>query len=177
MKKTAILGAILLLAGGLATAAEFTTSGLPAGQSGSFQGELTPVDITQSTDMTVLSGYGVSCNAGGLAAENNFLRRFFLAADHGIFNQYDVLSVDIGVESTTVLEGTLTCEARIYSIADGAGFTFANMALVNAGPFVLTEADDLVVVNVPSDGSFPDPVTTNLVLDFWVPDGQTSPNV
>jgi hypothetical protein len=177
MRKIAIFGFILLLGAALASAAEFTTSGLAAGQSSNSQVTLTPVDITQSSDLTVLAGYGVACSGGGLSTENHWLRRFQLAVDHSIFNQYDVLSVDLGVESTTLYStGVPNAEARIYSIGHAAGFTFANMTLQGTGVFQLAEADDLVLKNVPVSASFADPVNTDLVLDFWIPDGQVEPN-
>lgn len=178
MKKIAILGIAMLLGAAVAPAAEFTTSGLPAGQSSSSQLTLTPVDITQSADLTVLAGYGIACSGGGLITENHWLRRFKLAVDHGIFNQYDVSSVDIGVESVSIgSSGLPNAEARIYSVGTGAAFTFANMTLQGTGVFQLTEPDDLVVKSVPVTASFPDPVNVDLVLDFWGPDGQTEPNL
>jgi len=178
MKKIAVFTFALLLGAALASAAEFTTSGLPAGQSSNSQLTLTPVDITQSTDLNVLSGYGIACSGGGLITENHWLRRFQLAVDHGILNQYDVLSVDLGVESTTIYStGLPTVEARIQSIGHAATFTFANMTLQGTGTYQLAEVDDLVVFNVPVSASIADPVNSDLVVDYYAPDGQTEPNV
>jgi hypothetical protein len=178
MRKIALFGFALLLGAALASAAEFTTSGLPAGQSSNSDVTLTPVDITQSSDLNVLSGYGVSCNNGASVTENHFLRRFQLAVDHGILNQYNVLSADVGIEAAYINStGQCNAEARIYSIGHSAGFTFANMTLQGTGVFQLTNADVLVVRNVPVSATIADPVNSDLVLDFWVPDGQTEPNL
>ena len=128
MKRFVLFAVVGLLAVGTAQAAEFIANpNPPTTSSGSPYVPDLP-NITQSVDPNTVAAGSVACTAGGISSDNHFLRRFFLNADHGIVLQYNVTSVDFGIESVNVYVGTTaSIDVSVYSIANGAGFTYAAM--------------------------------------------------
>ena len=129
MKRTVAIVIVALAAVGFAQAADFTTNPNPANPPTGTPYTPDLPNITQSNDpATVEAATGVACTDQVTIADNHFLRRFFLNADHGILVQYNVTSVDFGVESATGTNALVNMD--LYSIANGAAFTFANMTQI-----------------------------------------------
>jgi hypothetical protein len=131
------------------------------------------VVLTQNTDpLTIVALNSVSCNAGGLHADNNYLRRFDLDGEFGITNDLTVDSVDVGIETTTGAGGTQPISIVLHSIANGDAFLIAN--LTEIGRLDTTIADVAAVVqNFVVSSAAIDPATDDLVVDAFTPDGQT----
>src|SRR5690606_41790451 len=62
-----------------------------------------PVVITHSVSQSVIALNSVTCNAGGLPAENSFYRVFDLTNDFGITADFNVTSAEFGVEAVSAL--------------------------------------------------------------------------
>jgi hypothetical protein len=173
MKRIVLIAVVALLAVGTAQAAEFATNpNTPSSPSGSPYVPDLP-NITQSVDpVTITSGNSVACSVGGIASDNHFLRRFFLNADHGITVQYNVTSVDFGIEQVYVYVGTTApIRMNVYAIANGAPFTFASMGSA-LGTVTRNFPDGTagVVENFPVAGSILDPVSQDLVVAMFYDD-------
>ena len=129
MKRTVLIIFAAVLVAGAVQAADFATNPNPAATSSGAPYVPDAPNITQSTDPVNVVAGSVACVSGGISSDNQFLRRFFLNADHGIVVQYNVTSVDFGIESTNVYVGTTApITMTTYSIASGAAFSFANMS-------------------------------------------------
>ena len=172
MKRTVAIVIVALAAVGFAQAADFTTNPNPANPPTGTPYTPDLPNITQSNDpATVEAGTGVSCNDGTAIADNHFLRRFFLNADHGILVQYNVTSVDFGLES--VAGTNAVAQVDVYSIANGAAFTFANMTQIGTTSRVLADGTALAIENFVVSGSIVDPAAEDLVVDMFWPDSDT----
>lgn len=171
MLRQVMTGAALLLVGSAASAADFETN--PAGGLwiANPAGSAAAVSITQNDDTTTIDGLvSVACGVGGVStADNQYLRRFFLNADHGIVDQFTVESVDF---ATSQLDGgsSIIVDVNIYSIASGDAFTYANMTLLANAPTEITAADVGGFTNAVVGGVFADPVGTDLVMEISSPD-------
>lgn len=53
--------------------------------------------VTESLDQSVIPANSVSCNGGGVTADNRYYRRFDLAAN-GITGAIDIVAVEVGIE-------------------------------------------------------------------------------
>ena len=163
------------MAGGVAMAADMSVSAAaPTGarSTGFIAG---PQSITHSLDTATITQFNsVSCNAGGLHTDNAYLRRFTLG-DFGIVTQFDLTSVDIGIEQAFGAGGSQPSSVNVYTIANGAALTYANMNLVASTPITVSDAS-LTVVNFPVTGSVVNPATDDLVVELFTPDGQTTGN-
>lgn len=172
MKRTVAIVIVALAAVGFAQAADFTTNPNPANPPTGTPYTPDLPNITQSNDpATVEAATGVACTDQVTIADNHFLRRFFLNADHGILVQYNVTSVDFGVESATGTNALVNMD--LYSIANGAAFTFANMTQIGTTSRVLPDGTSLSIENFVVSGSIVDPAATDLVVDMFWPDSDT----
>lgn len=134
-----------------------------------------PLSITQSTDTaTITSGNSVSCNALGLHTNNSYFRRFDLDGAHGLTSPFSIGSVDIGIEEATGATGSQPVEVRLYSIANGDSLVLANLTLIDSASFSQPDAN-LIVQNFPVTGTI-NPLTDDLVVELFTPDGQTAGN-
>jgi len=172
MKRIVAIIIVALAAAGVAQAADLTTNPNPANPPTGSPYTPDAPNITQSNDpTTVEAATGVACTDQVTIADNNFLRRFFLSADHGIVVQYNVTSVDFGVESAT---GTnAIAEMITYSIPSGAAFTYANMTQLGSASRTLADGTALSVENWVVGGSIVDPVAEDLVVNMYWPDSDT----
>ncbi len=173
MRRSLLILAVLVAGTGMA--AEFSANPNSAGQSASFP-ELAPGpnSITQSTDpVTITAGNSVSCNSGS-HTDNSYMRRFILDTDHGIVNQFDVTSVDVGIETATSSTGAgQPIEIRLYSILKADALLFANITQV--GVLATTLADTSATIeNFVVTGSIVDPTTHDLVVEVFTPNGQAT---
>jgi hypothetical protein len=171
MKRTALIVFAALLAAGAVQAANFETNPNPptASSGAPFVPDLP--NITQSTDpVNVVTG-SVACVAGGISSDNWFLRRFFLNTDHGINLQYNVTSVDYGIEAVNVFVGTTApITVSTHSIPNGAAFTFANLTQLGTVTRNFPDGTALVVENFVVSGSILNPSTEDLVIAWFNPD-------
>lgn len=127
--------------------------------------------LTQSLSNAIVPLNSVSCNSGGGSAENSYLRRFHLSADHGITSPFGLSSVDIGLESI-VPGGAGACagnpvDINVYSIPSGAPLTFGALTLVETVSIDLagTPAPGIVNIPLPDPGAV-DGSTDDLVIEM-----------
>ena len=171
MKRTVAIVIVALSAVGFAQAAEFGTDPNPANPPSGVPYAPDAPNITQSTDPATVVAGSIACTAGGIASDNHFLRRFFLSADHSISVQYNVTSVDMGIESVTIYVGTdAPITINTYSIANGAAFTFANLTALDSTTRNFPDGTALAMENWVVGGSVVDPVGTDLVVSMFWPD-------
>ncbi len=129
------------------------------------------VFLTHSASQTIMSANSVSCNAGGLHADNSYLRTFTLS-DFGIFGDLTVTSVDVGVELASAGSGgSQPATVNLYTL-DGP-LVWANMTLIGTADVDVAD-QSLSIINVPVNGTVPAGGT--LVVEFFTPDGQADGN-
>ncbi len=87
--------------------------------------------ITHSLDQTVIPG-SVACQGGGILTNNSYWRVFDLNS-FGIFTDWQVDSVDIGIESATALIPGADIATTINFYLDPAGDLSAPGSLVLLG--------------------------------------------
>jgi hypothetical protein len=168
VKKFAVVFAVCALAAGGAFAASFSTSGLPAGSSTPVvEGACGTVTLTQNTSQSIIALNSVSCNAGGLHADNSYFRAFDMSAYP---NGFDVCEVQVGVETATGAGGQQPVTVNLYTVAAGG---FPAGALTTIGSANVQIADTSAsIVTVPVTGAVPGGV--DLVVEVFTPDGQTA---
>ncbi|MCB8916396.1 MAG: proprotein convertase P-domain-containing protein [Ardenticatenaceae bacterium] len=128
--------------------------------------------ITHSVSQTIVQFNSVSCNAGGLHTDNSYLR-YFTLSDFGITADFEVVEVEIGIETATGATGSQPAEMRLYTWDPNTSFTFANLTPI--GSANVTVADQgLTILTVPVSGVVPAGGT--LVVEFFTPNGQTAGN-
>ena len=129
------------------------------------------VFLTHSASQTIMSGNSVSCNAGGIHADNSYLRVFTLS-DFGINTDLTVTSIDVGVEEASAGSGgTQPATVNLYTL-DGP-LVWANMTLIGTADVDVAD-QSLSIINVPVNGVVPAGGT--LVVEFFTPDGQADGN-
>lgn len=120
--------------------------------------------ITHSASQTIIQLNSVSCNAGGVHADNSYLRVFTLT-DFGIETGFHVTSVDVGIENAAGVGGSQPAEVYLYTL-DGA-LAWANMTEI--GSAMVDVADQaLTVLNIPVEADVP--ADAVLVVEFFTPD-------
>jgi len=181
-KRSLFVFAILLLALGLLTVSvAFAESGVglrtnsnpiagPINQASAIAtgGSIT---ITHSTSQVITTGNSVSCNAGGLHAENSYYRVFDLDTDFGIVNTFDVTAVQYGIETATGSGGTQPVSVKLYTlngVLNTANLTPIGNTTDNVPNQTGTIFTSLVNGSVPAGGV--------LVVEILTPDGQTAGN-
>jgi len=179
MKRTVLIIFAAILVAGIVQAAEFAPNLNPAAPptSGPFSPDLP--NITQSNDPLTIAAGSLACADSGppqSTTENHYMRRFFLNADDGIVNPYDVTSVDFGVESATVITAGVPLNITLYTIANGAAFTFANLTQIGTASTTIPDGTSLQMFNLAVSGYVDDPIGKDLVVDIWTPDGTVGPD-
>lgn len=159
-----------------AMAAEFSTVNGPTYQ-GSLPGGRPPVTFTQNVNTTLIEPTAVSCGvAGSYTTQNWYLRRFYLAVDHGITDPLTVTSVDLGVQQLDMADGTTPppygFDVVLFSIPFGANFVFANMTELARVTVTIDASDVGTILNVPINGAIANPNTTDLVVAIDAPSGE-----
>jgi subtilisin family serine protease len=137
-------------------------SAVPAGTSHLF-GATT---LTHSASQTIIANNSVSCNAGGLHADNSYLRTFTLS-DFGIGGDFAVTHVEVGIETATGAGGTQPAEVNLYTL-DGP-LTWANLTSIGSASVNVSDQSSTILA-VPVTGLVPADGT--LVVEFFTPDGQ-----
>ena len=176
LKNVVIVSFVVVMFAALGQAAELTAGQTFAEPVVVSMGDVDLPNITQSTDPATILGGSVACAGGGNTAQNQWLRRFFLNTDHGIVQQYDVTSVDWAIGNVTLNDPAASDPlgtVNVYALANGAGFTYANMgAALGTADVALTQAVAQTIVNFPATGSIVTPASTDLVVEIVIPEGQ-----
>lgn len=161
----------------MASAAELFTVDGP-----SYQGSEPPgprqAYLTQNNNTTLIEPVQVACGMAGLYTTQNFyLRRFYLAQDHGLEYGFWVQWVNFGVEQLAMADGSTPpaydVVVRLYTIPFGANFTFANMTEIGSATVSLRESDVGTIVTSNVQGYVSDCATQDLVVAIDAPDGGT----
>lgn len=127
--------------------------------------------ITQSNDVsTVTFLNSVSCNSGGSNTDNSYFRRFDLNGDHSVNNEYNVESIDFGVERATT---SIPLTVNLYSIPNAAAFQLANLTLIGTATKNVSPVDDEMVVNALVNGSV-NGASHDLVVEIFSPNQQVT---
>jgi hypothetical protein len=161
-----------------AFAGTFGHSSLPPGrQSDPSLFDINAVTITQSVSGAIVSLNSVSCNNGIGHTDNSYMRRFKLAADHGILTAFTVSQVSFGIEeASSGSGGGQTMSVRLYTIPTASALTFANLTLI--GTLNFNEPDEsLIAKTVNIAGVVAAPVAQDLVVELFTPDGQAAGNL
>jgi hypothetical protein len=161
-----LVSASLVFAGQGVSFSTAPSVSVPSGPAGPAAGMIM---ITHSNSQSIITGNSVSCNAGGLHADNSYLRRFTLT-DFGITGAFEVTDVEFGIEQSNVSQPV---EINLYTWDPATPFQWANFTSVGSFPF-----------NVPAGAlttymfTLPSPVTvpagSTLVVELFTPDGQTA---
>lgn len=157
----------------IAFAQNFTTSNLKPGESSGNLAGPTDADyfITHSLSQSVVSLASVSCNAGGLHADNSYLRVFDLPGQFGINEPINISAVEFGIESANGASGSQPVVVNIYTLA--GPLQFSNLNLIASEPAVVPD-QTLTLFNVPVSAIIP--AGSVLVVEIFTPDGQTAGN-
>jgi hypothetical protein len=154
------------------TIGDLTFSGRSAsdakGEIGEFDLVTSPDEttITHSLSQSIISLNSVSCNAGGLHADNSYLRVFNLA-DFGITQDFAISNVQIGIESAVGAGGSQPATVNLYTL-DG-DLVWANLTLIGTADVSVTDTA-LTIIDLPVSGTAP--AGSVLVVEFFTPDGQ-----
>lgn len=122
------------------------------------------ITLTQSTSQSIVTGNSVSCNAGGLHADNSYYRSFALAAD------INVCEIQFGIETAAGASGTQPVNVNLYTGSGAFPGTFPG-GYTQIGTAALNVPDQAATV-------FAAPVSglalagSNLVVEVQTPDGQ-----
>lgn len=165
-----------LLMVGTATAAEFSVVDGPTFQANA-PGGRPPVTFTQNVNTTLIEPTQVACGvAGTYTTQNWYLRRFYLAVDHGITDPLTVQSIDLGVQQLSMADGSnppaYDFDVVLFSIPFGANFVFANMTEIARVTATVDAADIGMIINVPINAVIADPANTDLVVAIDAPSGE-----
>ncbi len=125
------------------------------------------VTLTQSASQAITAGNSVSCNAGGLHADNSYFRAFDLSAFASGFN---VCAVEFGVETANAAGATQPVVVNVYSNTGGA-FPAGTRTLVGTSNIALPD-QTASIVNQALAASLPP--GSQLVFELFTPDGQTA---
>lgn len=167
--------ATALVAAGLcftnAYAAEFSALANPPTQSiGQVpSGGCGSVILTQNANNTPAAGNSVSCNAGGLHADNSYFRAFASAT---IPTGFSACAVEFGIESANA-SGTGTTQPVTVNIYSSTGAAFPGGTRVVVGTATVQVADQaLTLLSVPLTATVP--AGAELVAEVFTPDGQAA---
>lgn len=132
-----------------------------------------PEVVTQSTSQAITALNSVSCNSGGLHADNSYFRAFDLAGA-GYLDGFDVCSVEIGVELADAGDPATTqpVTVRLYRGPSGFPTGFPGSFVQIASSTVQMADAALSIVSVPLLASVP--AGDSLVVEVFTPDGQVA---
>lgn len=141
-----------------------------AGQTGGgvVEGACGATVLSQTTSQSIVALNSVSCNSGGLHADNSYFRAFDMSAYP---TGFDVCEVQVGVEEAVGAGGAQPITVNVYANS-GTGFPAGTLTLLGtASPSVADQS--LAIVTVPLAASVP-AGTTQMVVEVFTPDGQTA---
>ena len=130
------------------------------------------VTLTHSASQTITTANSVSCNAGGLHADNSYIRKFDLST-YGIDGSFEVTNVQMGIETAVGIGGTQPATINLYTWDSSTDFFFSNFTLIGTTTTSVLD-QNLTILDVPVSGVVP--ADSYLVVEFFTPDGQTAGN-
>jgi uncharacterized repeat protein (TIGR01451 family) len=123
--------------------------------------------LTHSLSQDVLSGNSAACSAGGLHADNSYIRVFDLAA-FGITEYFDVQQVEVGIEEAVAGSGGVQPGVvNLYTLS--GPLAWANMTLIGSADVDVAD-QSLTIIAVPVTATAP--AGSVLVVEFFTPNGQ-----
>ena len=129
--------------------------------------------LQAGSENTVTPGNSVSCNSGGpdfFHADNHYYRTYPLPTV-GISSDFQVSSVDIGVEEAASLGGTQPVQVSLHTLT--GELLLANLTLL-ASTSVAVPDQTASILNVPIEASVP--AGSTLVVEVFTPSGQETSN-
>ncbi|WP_157544662.1 hypothetical protein [Nocardioides halotolerans] len=84
------------------------------------------IKVTQNYSDAIVAGDGISCNGGGIVADNQYYRRFDMSV-YGAQNGFKVSKMTVAVEEATSSAGGVPGDFNIYAIDHTADLTIANL--------------------------------------------------
>lgn len=130
------------------------------------------VVLTQNSDTgTITDLNSVSCNAGGSHADNSYYRRFDLDGGSGLTGSFEVVGLDLGVETASSPGGDQPIDIILHTIPNGDPLVLANLTQVGISNTTVADTN-LAIVNFPVTSSPIDPLTSDLVVEVFTPNGQ-----
>jgi len=132
------------------------------------------ITITQSASQTIEALGSVSCNAGGLHTDNSYLRVFDLAT-HGITEDFDITSVETGVEQAVGNTGSQPIEWKFFVLTNPAG-TITRGNFTPIGTLATTVPDMSLALHASAITGVTAPAGSRLVVELFTPNGQTAIN-
>ncbi|MFZ2486819.1 MAG: carboxypeptidase-like regulatory domain-containing protein [Anaerolineae bacterium] len=131
--------------------------------------------ITHSAAQTVVSDNSISCNLNNIHADNAYLRQFRLT-DFGIAGNFNVSSVEFGIEAADAgTAATQPLRVRLYRMTNpGGSLTYNNLTqLASVNLDIPDQA--LTHYTAPIAGSVP--AGSVLVVEVFTPDGTAGNNI
>lgn len=130
--------------------------------------------ITQSTSQTIAAG-SVSCNSGGYHTDSSYYRAFDLPS-FGITDDFNISSVDFGIELAQGTGGTQPVVVNLYAAPSGTAFPAAypgSFTLIGTANVTVPD-QNLTVFNAPISAVAP--ANSILVFELFTPSGQPTVN-
>jgi hypothetical protein len=176
------MAAGLILVAGTAMAEGFGHSSLQPGQwSDPRLYDINAVTITQNSSSAIQSLNSVSCNNGVGHTANSYMRRFDLNGVHGIVAPFAISQVDFGVEEASSSSGAQAVILNLYVIENADPLTFANLTGGGGsqiGNVVINMGDQSLVIHQQAIAALvPSPLTHDLVVEVFTPDGRPAGNL
>jgi hypothetical protein len=128
--------------------------------------------ITHSSSQAITSNNSVSCNQVGLHTDNSYWRAFNLPS-FGINGQFNVSSVQIGVEVANGASGSQPITVRIHRTTSGV-FPTGTRALITSAGFSVPNSASGTVITVPIAANVP--AGSEMIVEIFTPNGQAAGN-
>ena len=128
--------------------------------------------ITQSSSQEITQGSSVACSDGIGHADTSYWRAFNLSS-FGIVHQFDVSSVQIGIEKAVAVSGSQPLIVRLYQTTSGA-FPSGTRSLLSSSRFNVSNEQG-TIIKVPVTASVP--AGSELVVEVFTPNGQVDGNL
>ncbi len=130
--------------------------------------------ITHNSSQTVVAGLGLTCQSSGITTDNQFYGVFDLANDFSITTDWEVLSVEFGVEEVVGAPGdSYPVAINIYTT--DSGDPTGTLTLLGSGAGTLSSADGGTVVSMDVDAGTVVPANSVMVVELSVlSDGTTA---
>jgi hypothetical protein len=126
--------------------------------------------LSHSTSTAVTGGHSVSCNSGGLHAENSYYRVFDLAS-FSIETDFDVTSIGVGIDLAAGANGEQPVTVRLHALS--GPLALANLTELAAVSLSVPDQQEQLL-DVPIQATAP--AGSTLVAEVLTPDGQASGN-
>ncbi len=128
--------------------------------------------ITHSTSQDIVTINSISCNAGGSHADNGYFRVFDLAS-FGVASDYEVSSVDFGIENAVGMGGNQSATVNLYTLS--GPLQLSNLTLIHTQDIVIPD-QALTLYNLPLSAPVIVPAGSTLVYELFTPNGQAIGN-